>query len=166
MATPKKATRQADTALVGAAGEHLVLSRLLARGFLAAQAPRGTRKADILVNHIDGGAPYLIQVKARSKGKDRGWHMNEKHESQREADLFYCFVDFDAEHPFVYVVPSKVVADALAKGHKRWLQTPGKKGQPHNATTFRRLLPEADHMPKGWMNKYLEAWDLLSAREN
>ena len=38
-----------DKSLVGAAGEHLVLSRLLARGLLASQAPRGTRKADILV---------------------------------------------------------------------------------------------------------------------
>jgi hypothetical protein len=47
---------KSDTQLVGAAGEHLVLSRLLARGILAAQAPRGTRKADILVNHLDGAA--------------------------------------------------------------------------------------------------------------
>jgi hypothetical protein len=43
-----------DTSLTGAAGEHLVLSRLLSRGVLAAQAPRGARKADILVNFLDG----------------------------------------------------------------------------------------------------------------
>ena len=46
-----------DTSLTGAAGEHLVLSRLLSRGVLAAQAPRGARKADILVNFLDGGTP-------------------------------------------------------------------------------------------------------------
>jgi len=34
-----------DKQLVGAAGEHLVLSRLLTRGYLVAQAPRGVRKA-------------------------------------------------------------------------------------------------------------------------
>ena len=43
-----------DTQLTGAAGEHLVLSRLLSRGYLAAQAPRGTRKADVLVNFLEG----------------------------------------------------------------------------------------------------------------
>ena len=51
-----------DKNLVGAAGEHLVLSRLLSKGILAAQAPRGARKADILVNHLDGKPPCLIQV--------------------------------------------------------------------------------------------------------
>jgi hypothetical protein len=38
-----------DKQLVGAAGEHLVLSRLLNLGYLAAPAPRGTRKVDVLV---------------------------------------------------------------------------------------------------------------------
>ena len=50
-------TDKQDKSLIGAAGEHLVLSRLLANGFPAAQAPRGTRKVDILVNVIDGGEP-------------------------------------------------------------------------------------------------------------
>ena len=80
---------KSDTQLVGAAGEHLVLSRLLARGILAAQAPRGTRKADILVNHFDGKAPCLIQVKTRSgKGADGGWHMKAKHEDIKDKDMF------------------------------------------------------------------------------
>ena len=66
-----------DKQLIGAAGEHLVLSRLLTRGLLASQAPRGTRKADILVNPLDGGRPVLIQVKSTMGSKTRvGWHMN------------------------------------------------------------------------------------------
>jgi hypothetical protein len=60
-----------DKQLIGAAGEHLVLSRLLARGLLALQAPRGTRKADILVNPLDGGRPVLIQVKTTAGSKNR-----------------------------------------------------------------------------------------------
>lgn len=67
-----------ETSLTGAAGEHLVLSRLLSRGVLAAQAPRAARKADILVNFLEGGSPTLIQVKARQSGSDGGWHMSEK----------------------------------------------------------------------------------------
>jgi len=77
-----------DKNLVGAAGEHLVLSRLLSKGILAAQAPRGARKADILVNHLDGKPPCLIQVKTRSgSGANTGWHMGEKHEEVKDKDL-------------------------------------------------------------------------------
>lgn len=35
----------ADKSLTGAAGEHLVLSRLLTRGLLAAQAPEGPARS-------------------------------------------------------------------------------------------------------------------------
>ena len=62
-------TVKTDKNLIGAAGEHLVLSRLLVRGVLASQAPRNTRKADILVNPLDGGKPRLIQVKTTSAEK-------------------------------------------------------------------------------------------------
>ena len=65
----------ADKSLTGAVGEHLVLARLLTRGLLAAQAPRGVRKVDILVNFLNGGEPSLIQVKTSSTGS--GWAMNE-----------------------------------------------------------------------------------------
>lgn len=150
-----------DSALIGAAGEHLVLSRLLSRGFLAAQAPRGARKADILVNFLDGSAPFLIQVKARSTGRDRGWHMNVKHETIHDSDLFYCFVDFEPTDPTVHVLPAVVVADVIRDGHQIWLDTRGVHGQPHNPTNFRRLLPESGHMPSGWMDAYLEAWNQL-----
>ena len=60
-----------DTQLVGAAGEHLVLSRLLNHQYLAAQAPPGAAKVDILVNHLDEKPPRLIQVKTIT-GKDIG----------------------------------------------------------------------------------------------
>ena len=103
-----------DKQLVGAAGEHLVLSRLLAKGILASQAPRGARKADILVNPLDGGRPVLIQVKTTSGSRTRvGWHMNVKHESITDKDLFYCFVNLGEDNPQVYVIPAKVVACLL-----------------------------------------------------
>ena len=78
-----------DTQLVGAAGEHLVLSRLLNRQYLAAQAPPGAAKVDILVNHLDEKPPRLIQVKTIT-GKDinNGWHMSEKHEKIVDPNIF------------------------------------------------------------------------------
>ncbi len=154
-----------DTQLTGAAGEHLVLSRLLARGYLAAQAPRGTRKADILVNFLEGGRPCLIQVKARQKGGDLGWHMQEKHEKQTEEDLFYCFVDFEPDDPVVYVMPSLLVAEAISVDHRTWLKTPGKNGQKHNETKFRRLRNKSLGKEAGWLEEFRERWDFISPEE-
>lgn len=157
-----------DKQLIGAAGEHLVLSRLLARGVLASQAPRGTRKADILVNPLDGGQPVLIQVKTRSGvGARKRWAMNAKHEDVAEPDLFYCFVDLEEEHPLVYVIPSKVVAKVIREGHAKWLRTPGAKGQKHNDSDMRSISNSPrlsnKYAPEGWMGKYLEKWEQLGA---
>ena len=155
-----------DKQLIGAAGEHLVLSRLLARGLLASQAPRGTRKADILVNPLDGGRPVLIQVKTTAGSKNRvGWHMSSKHEEIKDKDLFYCFVNLGEDNPQVYVIPASIVAKVIKTGHQNWLDTPGAKGQKHNDSDMRRVsnsfrLPNK-LAPDGWMDKYFEAWDSL-----
>jgi len=157
-----------DTAIVGAAGEHLVLSRLLARQVLASKAPFNAYMADILVNPTDKGKPLLIQVKTRSGGRPtkkktrsgkepiKKWPMGKKHEAMAASNLFYCFVDLSGEHPSVYVIPSKLVARKLKTGHQDWLKTPGKRGQKHNDNSMRAIETR-----DGWMDKYLERWDLL-----
>jgi hypothetical protein len=156
-----------DKTLIGAAGEHLVLSRLLERGILASQAPRGTRKADILVNPLDGGLPQLIQVKATLfTGARLKWHMKAKHEEIKDKDMFYCFVDLTEPHPIVFVVPALQVAKVVTESHAKWLRTPGKKGQSHNETDMRRIRNSygagLKSAPDGWMEKYLENWALIS----
>jgi hypothetical protein len=155
-----------DKQLVGAAGEHLVLSRLLNLGYLAAPAPRGTRKVDVLVNHLDGKAPCLIQVKTRTGlDADQGWHMSVKHEEMRDPDMYYCFVALGDIQSNVYVIPSEVVANAVKDSHATWLNTPGAKGQQHNDTDIRRIKNRygmvLESAPDGWMDKYLENWELL-----
>lgn len=155
-----------DSSLTGAAGEHLVLSRLLSRGILAAQAPRGTRKADILVNHLDKDSTALIQVKSRLKGSDGGWHMDIKHEAIRDEDIWYCFVDFQPESPKVFVVPSLLVAKIVTEENESWMRTPGKNGRTHKETKMRRILPKYSYpvisAPDGWMIEFIERWDLLA----
>ena len=153
--------------LIGAAGEHLVLSRLLARGILASQAPRGTRKADILVNPLDGGPPLLIQVKTTlHTGKRAKWHMKEKHEEISDKDMFYCFVDLGDKDSSVFVVPAKKVAQAIRSSHTVWLKTPGKNGQAHNDNVMRWITSkypwDVPGLKTNWMDNYLEAWELLS----
>ena len=155
-----------DKALVGAAGEHLVMSRLLNREFLAALAPTRVEKVDILVNHLDGKAPCLIQVKTRT-GIDAndGWILNEKNETINDADIFYCFVALGDIESQVYVIPASQVAKVVRESHATWLRTPGAKGQKHNDSKMRKIRNKysfsVKSAPNGWMDKYLEKWELL-----
>ncbi len=156
-----------DKQLVGAAGEHLVLSRLLNLGFLAAQAPRGTRKVDVLVNHLDNKPPCLVQVKTRTGvDADQGWHMGIKHEEMKDDDMFYCFVALGEIESKVYVIPASKVAEAVTESHSTWLKTPGAKGQQHNDTDMRRIKNrygmKLKSAPDGWMDQYLENWSQLN----
>ena len=155
-----------DRQLIGAAGEHLVLSRLLTRGFLASLSPRGVETADILVNPLDGRKPLLIQVKTRS-GNDKSfkWAMTQKAENISDADIFYCFVNLENIHPDVYVVPSTLVSAIIKKHHSDWLTEPAKSGKIHKDSKLRTLQysykGKIDLAPEGWMDKYLEKWDQL-----
>jgi hypothetical protein len=155
-----------DKNLIGAAGEHLVLSRLLVRGILASQAPRGTRKADILVNPLDGGKPRLIQVKTtRSEKSALGWKMKDEHLTETSSDLLYCFVDFRSSPERVFVIPAKKVAQVLVAVDKAWMKKPKKDGTKRDKSMWRMIKPQfivkTELTPSGWMDKHLENWDLL-----
>lgn len=156
-----------EKALVGPAGEHYVLFRLYQHGMLASLAPPGSPTVDVLVMAPDETITATMQVKTRTRGRDKGWHMGEKHESIVEPRCFYAFVDLEPETPVTYIIPSKVVADVLTKAHRAWLSTPGAKGQQRRDTEFRRIVPtygaEFLEYPSGWMEKYRERWDLLRA---
>ena len=161
-----KKKNKLDTQLIGSAGEHLVLSRLLSRGLLASQAPRNTRKADILVNPLDGGSPYLIQVKTTLSGKgDIGWKMEDKHLIENSPNLIYCFVDFRSNPERVFVVPSKKISDVLKAVDKAWMKKPMRDGSKREKSMWRMIKPKfrvhTKLAPEGWMDPYLESWDLL-----
>ena len=154
--------RKIDSTLVGPAGEHLVLSRLLASGLLASPAPRGTRKVDIIVNYIDGGNPKLIQVKTTMSSPRKGWVLLAKHEEIASDDLYYCFVSFETTQGEVYVLPSTVVAEAISLSHGKWLATPGKNGQAHNDNNMRNLSTSMFGQQDGWLEQYKENWVQLA----
>ena len=161
--------------LLGAAGEHYVMSELLRRGFIAAPAPQGAPNMDVIVADVQGRQLCGIQVKTRSgRGGDGGWHMRPKHEELQADRLFYCFTDFghsEGERPQVYVIPSRKVAEVIARSHRAWLANPGKGGRVRQDSSVRRLLPDYDYAyrpgpnpyPKGWLDPYRDAWHLLTA---
>jgi hypothetical protein len=162
-----------QTSLLAAAGEHYVMSRLLRRGLIAALAPRGAPNADILVSTETGDRLCAVQVKTRSgRGGQGGWPMNAKHERIASPTLLYVFVDYGDEEvlgwPTCYILPSAIVATVLKISHQRWLDTPGKKGQPHGHSDIRNLLKDYDWPGQkpigyslGWLNEYRESWKLL-----
>lgn len=164
-----------QTTLLGAAGEHYVMSQLLRRGLIAALAPQGVPNLDIVISDVSGTRQFGVQVKSRlDKGADGGWHMGAKHESIASPSLFYCFVDFGrgaGDMPKTYVIPSEIVATVLKESHMTWLSNPGKDGHIRQDSKVRRLVPDysALYAPtpakyaQGWMDRYFEAWHYLGS---
>jgi hypothetical protein len=158
--------------LLGAAGEHYVLSCLLRRGYTAGFAPPGTPAIDIIVFDSQCQVHRNIQVKTRNPRRPNGaWVMSRKHETAMPG-LFFCLVSLpateDGQHD-VYVMPSGEVAAVLALDHRLWLSQPGRSGQPHNDNDMRELLPDytrrgsemAQAYGAGWLERYRNCWDLL-----
>ena len=56
---------------------------------------------------LDGGTPWLIQVKTRLNGpKNSGWKLEDKHMIETSRNLMYCFVDLQC-------VPEKALYSSL-----------------------------------------------------
>ena len=161
------------SSVLGAAGEHYAMCQLLRQGFIAALAPAGVPNCDIVVTDGIGAHLCAIQVKTRrERGTDGGWHMGRKHELLTAPTLFYVFIDFGAHEttiPVSYVVPSRVVADAVRESHATWLAKPAKSGKAHRDSEVRRFMPDYTKVKldigrgAGWLSGYLEAWGVLAS---
>ena len=128
-----------QSSVIGASGEHLVLSELLKRGYVAGLAPFNVKDYDIVVLNKDGTNSFPIQVKTTASNKS-GWIMQEKHEKPVK-DLIYCFVYLteklsDTE---IFIIDSKKVSNFLKTIHSIWLKVPGKNGKKHNDSNMRML---------------------------
>jgi len=152
-------------ALVGPAGEHYVLFRLYQQGILSSLAPPGTAKVDVLVLSTDERVVATLQVKTRTYGAVRGWHMSPKHEAIVDDRAFYAFVDLEPVPHVRYVVPSRVVAEIVRMSHQAWLAAPGVKGQAHRDSAVRRVKPTYNPPVPGygpeWLDQCRENWQLL-----
>lgn len=159
--------------LLGAAGEHYVMSVLLRHDYIAALAPVGVPNCDIVVTDEIGDKLCAIQVKTRvDKGSDGGWHMSRKHESIASPGLFYAFLDFGrtlTEQPSCFIVPSAIVAQTVARSHQTWLSQPGKRGQERKDGELRRFMPDYTKVGldigcgPGWLEPYRDAWERLTS---
>jgi hypothetical protein len=150
--TPPPEPAKASTILTGVSGEYFVAAELSRRGYVASLTLRNTRGIDVLVANGDASRSVGIQVKSR-RGKGKAWVLNEKAETYVAKNLFYVFVALGADLPAFHVVPSRIVSGSIRSLHKKWLATPGKRGQPHRDNPMRTFRDSA--------NEYLGRWDLL-----
>ena len=72
-------TDKIQSAVLGASGEHLILSQLLRLNFVAGKAPDNTKDYDLIVLNKDGTTSSPIQVKTTSQKS--GWVLSKKHET-------------------------------------------------------------------------------------
>lgn len=147
-------TTKIPPVLTGVAGEYFVAAELSRRGYIASISLRNTRGIDILATNQDGSRSITIQCKT-NQTTARKWLLNEKSEEFVSKDHFYVFVALGkpTDRPRFHIVPSRVVAERIRKGHRKWLETPGKKGQKHQDSNMRQFVDPED--------EFLERWDLL-----
>ena len=139
--------------LSGVAGQHFVAAELSRLGYIATVTLRNTKGIDVLAANEAGTKAVSIQVKT-NQNSDPTWLLDAKCDSMAAADLFYVFVNLNAQGaPSYHVVESKIVADATAAGHKAWLSKPKRNGQPRKNTSMRVFNDPA--------GQYLNAWSRL-----
>jgi hypothetical protein len=94
-----------------------------------------------------------IQTKTSSAGSK--FRLSEADEQPGTEHEWYVFVGLKGqdERPEFYVVPRGFVSAFIFVGHRKWLATPGKKGQRKN-TAIRSIHG-------AWIKDFLDAWDLL-----
>jgi hypothetical protein len=143
-----------SSVLSGVSGEYFVAGELSRQGFIASITLRNTKGIDVLVSNVAVTRSVGLQVKT-NRGERKGWLLNKKAEDYFADRLFYVFVNLknNRSRPDYYIVPSKVVAEHVKKGHAEWLRTPGKRVKQHSDTSIRMFRDEND--------KYLEQWELL-----
>ena len=153
--------------IIGASGEHLVLSNLLRLNFIAGLAPYNTERYDLLTLNEDGEASKSIQVKTAlslkkidDKSKLR-WILNKKNEVSVE-NLIFCFVyiSMDSDISKIYVIDSKKVSEVLKMSHQIYLKLPGINNQKHNDSNMRSLAADifedcTNQFNKEKIHKYL-----------
>ena len=141
-----------DLVSIGNCGEYFVAAELERRGFTVAVPMSNTPNFDILaVNRSDSNKQYLIQVKTQSSKKAE-WKLNVKNEKLIGDNIVYVFVVLNEyDSPDYYIVPSKTVAETISKGHREWLNTPGRNGQKHNDNSMRVYrLSEDSEFKNAW----------------
>lgn len=127
-----------DTALIGAAGVHYVVSELSIRGLIALPTIRNTAGVDVVVTNKEGTWQANLQVKA-SRARVNFWPIGKRYNDWVGPSNYYVFLRYDTKvNGFeVFLEYSQRVADEVnlgreqekQKGLKEWAPCFYPKGQ-------------------------------------
>lgn len=142
-----------NTVSIGNAGEYFVAGELERRGFTVAVPMSNVKDFDVLAIDRQTYEQFAIQVKTTGY-KQKKWTLSSKNEELVGQHILYFFVALNEfEAPEYHIVPSRIVAQTIRDDYRRWLDTPGRRGQQHNETNIRNFSDEDD--------TYLNRWDFL-----
>jgi hypothetical protein len=145
------------TQLTGAAGGYFVAAELSRRGWAASITPKGVQRSDVLAQHLEDETKVVaIQVKTARSGDS--FRLSEKLERGTDASnewiIFVALREEERTPVEYYVVPRNVIGALIFVDHRRWLDTPGRHGQPHKDNAQRNTSA-------GQLQAYRDAWHLL-----
>lgn len=142
-----------EKALVGVAGVHFVVGELSRRGWVALPTIRNTKGIDVLATNEDRS----IQIQVKSRANSRRFVLHRNAEEFHGDSLYYIFVNLMAEDsPEYFVIPSKVVAEYVARTHKLFLDAGGRDSNM-------RSFPNA-YGPDLDLETYKSKWEVLKSK--
>lgn len=152
--------------LIGNAGEFYVVAELLKRGIVAALAPRNAPGFDVLATR----GPLTARIRVKTKSEQyNDWQWMAKPDGTIFRDLlpssdFTVLVNLTrcTKDLAFFVVPSTVLHEWLLSDFRRWLDTPGKNGRPHDPTNRKRNLGYRQHAEG--LRPYHDNWEILWAQ--
>lgn len=138
---------------IGIKGEYLALAKLTDLGYVAALTQKNTENIDVLIANPLNNKATSIQIKTTSSKSD-GWVLGKKVETIDSKNLFYIFINiYDFNNPSYYIINAHDLAKQTSENHKKWLDTPNKKGEKHNDSDIRMFHDKE--------NKYKDNWKII-----
>lgn len=137
---------------IGNAGEYFVAGELERRGFTVGVPMSNVKDYDLLCINAEGKS-FAIQVKTTADGRNK-WILSQKNENLIGDNVFYVFVHLhQLDTPTYFIVPGRIVAERISKGHQDWLDTTSRNGEQHKDNNIRIIEFDDD--------TYLNRWDYL-----
>ena len=152
----------------GNASQFFVAGELCRRGYSAVVTLGNTPNTDILCSNLAGTKFVHIQVKTFVPG-NRTCSVGMKAERHFGNNFFWVLGGIprpDQSSDFeYYIIPSAHMAKNVTLGHQKWLDTPGKNGQPHRPSNVRTVhLPPSKSFSDWSIARYKNRWDLIAAK--
>ena len=152
----------------GNASQFFVAGELCRRGYSAVVTLGNTPNTDVLCSNIEGTKFVHIQVKTFVPGRFT-CSVGIKAEKDFGSKFFWVLAGIplpnqkaDFEY---YIIPSKDMAKNIEEAHRKWLNTPGKKGQKHKDNPVRSVAIPPKKSFGGWdISKYKNKWELIEGK--